>query len=428
MAEQNPEQANNISGGEPESNSLDPLPINYALNSEDFKSWPLANQVKLESNWAIAPDGTVTATNIRILGENNLLMCTWAGASGQTWTVSFWAKSISPFTLVSHVSDGVLGESFSSELKKDWQQFFHTMVFSESEVLHGSFYLTFHTQDQPSFQAWGVQIELGDVVTPYKATHGQAVMRTPNNKIIKKELTFEVALGLLWGNSFSLENIEPFIKRLGFNHPTHFGDLPCGGLNLQHIPSELAKMTKFLVEYFSKDSLWYLEVGVGNCGTMIFLHEIFKKNRIELKIFGIDNLSYQHQNILEFQDISINWARNNLNAVFYIGDTRKAECVSFLERKSFDIIFIDGDHSYDGCTNDFLLCLPYLKPGGMMIFHDIASIQCPGVIEGYQKFKEYFKYSIEFIDSDKCGIGICYNLLKKPTSVEFPQLTQCDDF
>jgi predicted O-methyltransferase YrrM len=35
-----------------------------------------------------------------------------------------------------------------------------------------------------------------------------------------------------------------------------------------------------------------------------------------------------------------------------------------------DLLFIDGDHSYEGCRADVLTWMPHLKPGGTLIMHD----------------------------------------------------------
>lgn len=35
-----------------------------------------------------------------------------------------------------------------------------------------------------------------------------------------------------------------------------------------------------------------------------------------------------------------------------------------------DLIFIDGDHTYEGCAGDILAWLPLLKPGGYLAIHD----------------------------------------------------------
>lgn len=35
-----------------------------------------------------------------------------------------------------------------------------------------------------------------------------------------------------------------------------------------------------------------------------------------------------------------------------------------------DLLFIDGDHTYDGVVADIVGWIPYVKPGGFVIFHD----------------------------------------------------------
>jgi predicted O-methyltransferase YrrM len=40
--------------------------------------------------------------------------------------------------------------------------------------------------------------------------------------------------------------------------------------------------------------------------------------------------------------------------------------------EKLDLLFLDGDHSYAGCRSDVENWLPHLKPGGLMILHDIA--------------------------------------------------------
>lgn len=40
--------------------------------------------------------------------------------------------------------------------------------------------------------------------------------------------------------------------------------------------------------------------------------------------------------------------------------------------KPYDVIFVDGDHRYDGVRKDFEKWFPHLAPGGHMIFHDAS--------------------------------------------------------
>jgi predicted O-methyltransferase YrrM len=35
-----------------------------------------------------------------------------------------------------------------------------------------------------------------------------------------------------------------------------------------------------------------------------------------------------------------------------------------------DVLFIDGDHSYEGCSTDMKAWMPFVRPGGWVAFHD----------------------------------------------------------
>lgn len=42
-------------------------------------------------------------------------------------------------------------------------------------------------------------------------------------------------------------------------------------------------------------------------------------------------------------------------------------------RGTIDFIFVDGDHSYEGCRSDIEAWVPFAKPGGTVAFHDFGS-------------------------------------------------------
>jgi len=67
-------------------------------------------------------------------------------------------------------------------------------------------------------------------------------------------------------------------------------------------------------------------------------------------------------------------------------------------RQSLDLLFIDGDHSYEGCRTDCQSWLSFVRPGGWVLFHDAGS---PDVIRAIndcfpacQRFSELFLWSI----------------------------------
>lgn len=43
--------------------------------------------------------------------------------------------------------------------------------------------------------------------------------------------------------------------------------------------------------------------------------------------------------------------------------------------RSLDLVFVDGDHSYEGCAADIRAFLPLVKPGGVLAGHDFGDFE-----------------------------------------------------
>lgn len=72
-----------------------------------------------------------------------------------------------------------------------------------------------------------------------------------------------------------------------------------------------------------------------------------------------------------------------------------------------DMLFIDGDHSYDGVRADWLTWSPLVRPGGTVAFHDTWPNHDrtePGVTRWVDELRHHLP-SIEWTDPD--GVGIC---------------------
>jgi predicted O-methyltransferase YrrM len=61
--------------------------------------------------------------------------------------------------------------------------------------------------------------------------------------------------------------------------------------------------------------------------------------------------------------------------VFLRLDSHKKKTVRELKQKlkgqEIDLLFIDGDHTYNGVKKDFQLYAPFVKRNGLIVFHDI---------------------------------------------------------
>jgi predicted O-methyltransferase YrrM len=91
---------------------------------------------------------------------------------------------------------------------------------------------------------------------------------------------------------------------------------------------------------------------------------------------------------------------------------------TLLGNEKVDLLFIDGDHSYEGVKADFQLYSPWVRPGGLVVFHDIvpaAETGAPtaghrwvgGVPRFWNEIKPQGARSWEFVESwTQGGFGI----------------------
>lgn len=55
---------------------------------------------------------------------------------------------------------------------------------------------------------------------------------------------------------------------------------------------------------------------------------------------------------------------------------------------AFDLIFIDGDHTFAEVAHDVAASLPLLRPGGILACHDLDEDTCPGVRQAIDAWRQ----------------------------------------
>jgi predicted O-methyltransferase YrrM len=124
--------------------------------------------------------------------------------------------------------------------------------------------------------------------------------------------------------------------------------------------------------YDSSYDINYLEIGCYAGGSACLMLQRPNTNVISIDIgYPIDK---------EIVIQNVNKLNKHNNKYTYIkGDSRNSDTVSKLERELnddlIDILFIDGDHSYDGVVSDFNIYKKYLRKGGYIIFDDYNDSQ-----------------------------------------------------
>lgn len=69
-----------------------------------------------------------------------------------------------------------------------------------------------------------------------------------------------------------------------------------------------------------------------------------------------------------------------------------------------DILFIDGDHSYEGCKADITMWSPYMQPGSIIFFHD-CDITSPGVVQAATEFALSINRELIVSPEQRCSMA-----------------------
>lgn len=117
------------------------------------------------------------------------------------------------------------------------------------------------------------------------------------------------------------------------------------------------------------------------------------------------------------------FSRPSVQHIYLDGSSYASETVKRAQRafsgRSLDVLFIDGDHSYNGVRQDFLSYRQFVRDGGLIVFHDIVPDYMArygrntgrwagGVPQFWQKLKAFYPHK-EFIENpeqDGLGIGV----------------------
>lgn len=157
-----------------------------------------------------------------------------------------------------------------------------------------------------------------------------------------------------------------------------------------------------------------LEIGSGHGGTLwMWSHLSGNRTVISVDLPGGDfggGLSGDDKARIE------NWIDPAQETVLIAGDSHSEETLGevreVLGDRLVDVLFIDGDHAYDGVKKDFFIYKDLVKSGGVIVLHDIAdhSTTCPTctVDKFWSELKECGLYQNfhEFICEPKTWAGL----------------------
>lgn len=146
-----------------------------------------------------------------------------------------------------------------------------------------------------------------------------------------------------------------------------------------------------------------LSIGLLDAGTEWHIARIYRERGRDIAITGIDinNSSELQNNIAE---ISSRWNQSFL----FLQQSSHGDCSTL---GTFDAVWIDGDHSYEGVKQDFALARK--KATKLIALHDIADTEYHSkkkcfVSRLWAEIKQSGLRTEEMLGSDWAGIGIVY--------------------
>ena len=161
-----------------------------------------------------------------------------------------------------------------------------------------------------------------------------------------------------------------------------------------------------LINFMKNKIKSYLEIGVHNGCSMGYVLQ--SKYKID-KCYGIDlfeNTFYKDK--LEKDYIYNNLQKLNKNGneiILFKGNSCNKDIIQKFKNIKIDLIFIDGDHTYQGVKKDFLNYHPFLSNNGLMVFDDFNKANTnKGVYqfinELLKNINTYFKGYYKFVDNE----------------------------
>ncbi len=160
------------------------------------------------------------------------------------------------------------------------------------------------------------------------------------------------------------------------------------------------------------------EIGAAGCGTTLLLTQVASVDAI---LIAIDlEFTVSRQAALE------SFAQREQQFFCIRQDSHRPETVEIvkdrLAGRRLDVLYLDGDHSYEGIQADFELYGPLVRPGGLIVLHDIVpdfrtrygietSSNVGAVPKFWQEIKSSYPRAEEIVEDyaqDGFGIGVLY--------------------
>jgi predicted O-methyltransferase YrrM len=214
-----------------------------------------------------------------------------------------------------------------------------------------------------------------------------------------------------------LSGIAFMFRRLPQNLPpdrmVDFAMTTGGGfLQTSQVRSEIVELANLIAQRRPKI---VVEIGTAHGGTLFLWCRLAHPEATLISLDlpgGIHGGGYPYWKSFVYRRFPL--AKQHLHLLR--GDSHKPEMQARLKSAlpgdgKVDFLFIDGDHTYEGVKSDFEMYSGLVRPGGLVVFHDIckhpAAMDC-GVDRFWEevKNKRSTREFVHDVNQGTCGIGV----------------------
>ena len=128
-----------------------------------------------------------------------------------------------------------------------------------------------------------------------------------------------------------------------------------------------------------------LEIGTGQCQSTRVIASALEENK-KGKLITVDTGNRESR----FNEYS----HLKPYVQFIIGDSHSEEVFNQVPKVEYDMLLIDGDHSYKGVKKDFEMYAPLVKERGLILLHDITNTD--QTVYKFWKEIKYPKVGLEY--------------------------------
>lgn len=131
------------------------------------------------------------------------------------------------------------------------------------------------------------------------------------------------------------------------------------------------------------------EIGVASGRSAIFLAQELRRHGHDhtSRIYCVD--SWGGSEITRLRELLRDATDLELDLLYPIRAESSRAADLFVE-DSLDMVFVDADHSFEGCASDLCSWWPTLRVGGIFAGHDYSGADFPGVVKAVNEFAKAY--------------------------------------